>query len=138
MGLSRLDDLSLWTQYSRTAGDTASSSSLASPRLFELFQVISLASPRLFELFQVIALCLYITWALSVAIVVEWILFRLPSCRYVWLDNGYSTDVRHCVWQTLWSWYSSVCLFVFPVGRIVGGTATSFTIFMKYDVDIRK
>ena len=124
MGLSRLDDLSLWTQYSRTAGDTASSSSLASPRLFELFQVI--------------AFCLYITWALSLAIVVEWILFRLPSCRYVWLDNGYSTDVRHCVWQTLWSWYSSVCLFVFPVRRVVGGTATSFTIFMKYDADIRK
>ena len=56
MDLSRLDDLSLWTQYSRTAGDTASSSSLASPHLFELFQVI--------------AFCLYITWALSLAIVV--------------------------------------------------------------------
>ena len=52
------------------------------------------------------------------------------DCR----DNGYSTDVRRCVWQTLWS----VCLFVFPVRRVVGSTATSFTIFMKYDVDIRK
>ena len=36
MGLSRLDDLSLWTQYSRTAGDTVSSSSLISPRLLEV------------------------------------------------------------------------------------------------------
>ena len=98
MGLSRLDDLSLWTQYSRTAGDTASSSSLASPRLFELFQVI--------------AFCLYITWALSLAIVVT-------------TDTVQTYDV--CVWQTLWS----VCLFVFPVRRVVGGTATSFTIFMK-------
>ena len=37
MGLSRLDDLSLWTQYSRTAGDTASSSSLTdTERTFRL------------------------------------------------------------------------------------------------------
>ena len=45
--------------------------------------------------------------------------FRNFRIRYVWLDNGYSTDVRRCVWQTLWSWYSSVCLFVFPVRRVV-------------------
>ena len=40
-GLSRLDDLSLWTQYSRTAGDRASSSSLTSPRLLQVFLAIA-------------------------------------------------------------------------------------------------
>ena len=90
MGLSRLDDLSLWTQYSRTAGDTASSSSLTSPRLFELFQVI--------------AFCLYITWALSLAIVVEWILFRLPSC-----SSGQSGCVRpRSTCLMIWRWFEVV------------------------------
>ena len=41
MGLSRLDDLSLWTPYSRTAGDTASSSSLISPHLLQVFLAIA-------------------------------------------------------------------------------------------------
>ena len=74
-GSSRLDDLSLCTEYSRTAGDTASSSSLTSPRLFEVFLVI--------------ALRLHIRWALSLVLVVEWILFRLPSC-----SSGQSGCVR--------------------------------------------
>ena len=103
MGLSRLDELSLWTQYSRTAGDTASSSSLASPRLFELFQVI--------------AFCLYITWALSLAILVT-------------TDTVQTYDVVS-------GRRFGRCVFL-PVRRVVGGAATSFTIFMKYDVDIRK
>ena len=41
MGLSRLDDPSLWTEHSRTAGDTASSSSLISPRLLQVFLAIA-------------------------------------------------------------------------------------------------
>ena len=68
MGLSRLDDLSLWTQYSRTAGDTASSSSLISPHLLQVFLAI--------------AFRLYIGRALSLAPVVESILFRPPACRF--------------------------------------------------------
>ena len=90
MGLSRLDDLSLRTQYSRTAGDTASSSSLTSPRLFELFQVI--------------AFCLYITWALSLAIVVELILFRLPSCSSG--QSGCARPRSTCL--MIWRWFEVV------------------------------
>ena len=68
MGLSRLDDLSLWTQHSRTARDTASSSSLISPRLLQVY--LAIAFP------------LYIGRALSLAPVVESILFRPPACRF--------------------------------------------------------
>ena len=68
MGLFRLDDPSLWTLYSRTAGDTASS--------------FSLISPRLLQVFLAIAFRLYIRRALSLAPVVELILFRPPACRF--------------------------------------------------------
>ena len=68
MGLFRLDDPSLWTQHSRTAGHTASS--------------FSLISPRLLQVFLAIAFRLYIRRALSLAPVVELILFRPPACRF--------------------------------------------------------
>ena len=90
MGLSRLDDLSLYTEYSRTAGDTASSSSLTSPRLFEVFLAI--------------AFRLYIRWALSLALVVEWILFRPPSC-----SSGQSGCVRaRSTCLMIWRWFEVV------------------------------
>ena len=76
MGLSRLDDLSLWTQYSRTAGDRASSSSLTSPRLLQVFLAI--------------AFRLYSGRALSLAPVVESIFFRPPACRF--------GQIRVCTW----------------------------------------
>ena len=68
MGLFRLDDPSPSTQHSRTAGDTASS--------------FSLISPRLLQVFLAIAFRLYIRRALSLAPVVELILFRPPACRF--------------------------------------------------------
>ena len=83
MGLSRLDDLSVWTQYSRTAGDTASSS----------FPV----GPRQPEVFLAVAFRLYITRALSVAPVVESILFRPPAFNQG-VMSGRSTSSKYLVW----------------------------------------
>ena len=90
MGLSRLDDLSLWTQHSRTAGDTASS--------------FSLISPRLLQVFLAIAFRLYIRRALSLAPVVESILFRPPACRF-----GQSGCVRARSTSSItWCWLEVV------------------------------